>query len=352
MTSGADFALRPLEASDGPAIDALIRGEAQTTAMALTTQYRHDVVAAMSAQHPAMFGVVATTAGGTEIVGMATAFVDEVQLGDRTLPCAHLENLKVRHDVRRRGLGRRLAEWRIAEARRRFGGDGVIAAGIDATNEASLATARRWATQVSGPLRVVIGRVSPRAPARSGIVVRPLEDGDVEAVVTGVNAFYSGYGLYPPQTPSSLVAAHGETALGFPIRQYRVAVRPDGTIVAGASVTERFRIMTDHIERVPVPLALLSKVFSILPPDRMIRSIELSLAWYARDRAAAGRHLWDAIRHEWRDRATHVTGIADPRGSLGDVFVVGRSFGPRVALMVAIQAPITLDESRPIYLWR
>lgn len=347
-----DFALRPLEASDGPAIDALIRGEAQTTAMALTTHYGHDVVAAMVAQHPDMFGVVATTPDGNEIVGMATAFIDEVQLGDGTFPCAHLENLKVRHDVRRRGLGRRLAEWRIAEARRRFGGDGVISAGIDATNEASLATARRWASQVSGPLRIVIGRVSSRAPARSPIVVRPLENDDVEEVVAGVNAFYSGYALYPPQTPSSLAAAHARTALGFPIRQYRVAVRPDGTIVAGASVTERFRIMTDHIERVPVPLALLSRVFSILPADRVIRSIELSLAWHAPGHAAAGRHLWDAIRHEWRDPATHVAGIADPRGSLGDVFVVGRSLGPRVALMVAIQAPVPLDESRPIYLWR
>ncbi|HET9458321.1 MAG TPA: GNAT family N-acetyltransferase [Candidatus Limnocylindrales bacterium] len=352
MTSGADFALRPLQASDGPAIDALIRGEAQTTAMAMSTHYGHDVVAAMAAQHPTMFGVVATTSDGDEIVGMATAFIDEVQLGDRTLPCAHLENLKVRHDVRRRGLGRRLAEWRIAEARRRFGGEGVIAAGIDATNEASLATARRWATDVDGPLRVVIGRVSSRAPARSTIIVRPLEDRDVEAVVAGANAFYSGYSLYPPQTPGSLASAHAQTALGLPIRQYRVAVRPDGTIVAGASVTERFRIMTDHIERVPIPLALLSKVFSILPPDRVIRSIELSLAWHAPGHAAAGRHLWDAIRHEWRDRATHVTGIADPRGSLGDLFVVGRSFGPRVALMVAIQAPVPLDESRPIYLWR
>jgi hypothetical protein len=38
----ADFTLRPMEPSDGPGIDALMRNEAQTTAMSITTHYRHD----------------------------------------------------------------------------------------------------------------------------------------------------------------------------------------------------------------------------------------------------------------------------------------------------------------------
>jgi predicted N-acetyltransferase YhbS len=212
-----EFTLRPLEPTDGPAIDTLLRSEAQTTALALTTTYRHDPYASLLAQHPTLFGVVATAPGIDGLVGMATAFTDEVRIGESTHPSAHLENLKVRHDVRRQGLGRRLAEWRIAEARRRFGEDGVIQTGVDVTNAASLATAAGWATQVLGPVRVIIGRMTRSAP-RGGLRVRPLENRDVEAVVDGVNAFHASYNLYPPQTAERLLASLAPTALGAPLR--------------------------------------------------------------------------------------------------------------------------------------
>ena len=76
------------------------------------------------------------------------------------------------------------------------------------------------------------------------------------------------------------------------------------------------------------------------------------LAWYSPGHAAAGRQLWDAIRYEWRDRATNVVFLADPRGSLIDVFHVGRSMTPRLQLMVPVQSPVPLDEDRPVYMWR
>ncbi len=129
----ADFILRPMEPSDGPAIDLLMRTEAQTTSMSMTTHYRHDVYQALLAQHPTLYGVVAEAPGHTGIVGMATAFTDEVSIGGRVMPSAHLENLKVHHDVRRQGLGSRLAAWRIDEAQRRFGGEGVITTGVEIT---------------------------------------------------------------------------------------------------------------------------------------------------------------------------------------------------------------------------
>jgi predicted N-acetyltransferase YhbS len=145
------FSLRPMEASDGPAVDALMREEGRTTAVSMSTHYRRDVIEAFQAQHPTSFGVVAVGPGSPALVGMATAFVDEVTIGGRIVACAHLENLKVRHDARRQGLGTRLAEWRIEEARRRFGGDGVIATMIDSTNTASLATAARWSADSTRP---------------------------------------------------------------------------------------------------------------------------------------------------------------------------------------------------------
>jgi GNAT superfamily N-acetyltransferase len=348
----ADFNLRPMEPSDGPGIDALMRNEAQTTAMSITTHYSHEIYQSLLAQHPDLYGVVATSPTSDGLVGMATAFIDEATVGGRAYPTARLENLKVRHDVRRRGLGRQLAEWRIQEARRRFGGEGIIVTMIEGTNTASLATARGWQTQLLGPLRIVIARTSKRPPKAEGARIRALVDGDVEAVVDGVNAYYDGYDLFPRQTSARLTAHLAPTSLGEPIRHYRVAVGDDGAIVAGAAITERFKLMTDHMDNLPRPLELIGKVTSILPADRMIRSIDVSLAWFAPGHATAGRRLWDAIRYEWRDHATHAGFPADPRGSLVEVFHVGPTLAPRLQLMMPVQSPVRLDPKRPVYTWR
>lgn len=348
----SEFSLRPMEPSDGPAIDELMRNEAQTTAFALSTRYQVDIHEALLAQHPSLYGVVATAAGTDGLVGVATAFIDEVAIGGRLYPSALLENLKVRHDVRRQGLGARLAAWRIDEARRRFGGEGVIVTSVEASNAASLATAHRWSTQLLGPVRIVIARVSAKAPRTDRVNVRAPTENEIPQVVEAVNAFHEGYDLFPRQTPARFAATLSATVGGDRFRHYRVAVAGDGTILAGAAVTERFRLMTDHIERIPRPLHLVSAVVPILPRDRTIRSIELSLAWHAPGRTDAGRSLWDAVRYEWRDHATHATGEADPRSSLMEMFHVGFTFAPRVQLMIPIHSPVPVDETRLVYVWR
>jgi len=347
-----DFTLRPMEPTDGPAIDALMREEAQTTRVSMTTHYSHDIYQAFLAQHPTLFGVVAVAPGVAGIIGMATAFVDEVMIGGQTFQCAHLENLKVRHDARRQGLGARLAAWRIEEAERRSGGDVVIAAGVEGSNVASLATASRWSTQVLGPVRIVIARATSKAPSSRGLEIRPLVEADIGSVVEALETFYSGYDFVPRHTPAGFAGALAPTRLGGPIRQYRVAVGSDGTLVAGASVTERFKLMTDHIDSMPWPLALVGRLSGIVPPDRIIRSIEVGLAWHAPGRVDALRGLWDAIRYEWRDRATNVVGLADPRGTLLEAFHVGRTLVPRVELMAPVRSPVRLDERRLLYMWR
>jgi GNAT superfamily N-acetyltransferase len=347
-----DFTLRPLTESDGPALDAILRTEAPTTAMALSTRYRHDVYQSLLAQHPTFFGVVAETPELAGLAGMATAFGAELMVDDSVVPVIFLENLKVHHEVRRRGLGRRLAEWRIAEGRRRYGQDVLVSTGIDETNAASIATARHWATQVLGPIQVVIARSTRKAPRIDGLHVRPLEERDVEAVVDATKAFYAGVELFPHQTPEQLAALLAPTAIGVPIRRYRVVETRDGSLVGGACVTERFELAEDQIERIPPVLSVLVTVLRLVPPDRIVRSAEVTLAWHAPGRLDAGRLLWDAIRYEWSDRATHIAGNADARGPLAGMFRADRTPGPRVRLVAPIYSPTPIDESRPVYLAR
>ncbi len=347
-----DFAVRPMKPTDGPAIDDLMRTEAQSTAVSLTTHYLHDVYEALLAQHPTLFGVVAEVPGINGLVGVATAFLDEMMVGGHIYPAVHLENLKVHHAYRRRGLGTSLAKERIDEARRLSGPDTIVTAGVEASNTASLATARGWSTQVLGPVRIVVGRTSTKAPELRDVEIRPLADTDIGPLVEALSAFYADHDMVPRQTPAGVAASLNPTRLGFPIRAYRVATDRDGTLVAGAGITERYKLMADHIDAMPLPVALLGRVTGLLPADRFIRSIELSLAWHARGRVDALRHLWDAIRFEWRDRATNIVALADPRGSLIDAFPVGRTFAPRIELMAPVQSPILLDPNRLLYMWR
>ena len=347
----ADFTLRPMEPTDGPAIDALMRHEAQTTSVGMTTHYRHDVYDAFLAQHPTLFGVVAEEPGSDGLVGMATAFIDEVTVGGRVFPTAHLENLKVRHDARRQGLGARLAAWRIEEADRRFGGEGIVTAGIEATNTASLATARRWSTQLLGPVRLVIGSTRSKPPPdaawRSGR----------SPMTTSTPCSTDSTRSTPATTscrgrPGLVHRALAVTGLGEPIRAYRIAVAGDGSPIAGAEITERFKLMTDHLDSVPLPIAILGRITGLIPADRIIRSVEIGLAWHVPGRVDAARAVWEAIRFEWRDRATTVVGLADPRGSLIEAFHVGRTPAPRVELMAPVRSPVPLDPDRLCYLWR
>lgn len=348
-----EFSLRPFEPGDGPAIGALLAAEAATTAVGMTTRYHHDVYASLLVQHPDVIGVVATAPGYQGIVGMATAFLDEVRVEGRVFPRAQLENLKVRHDVRRLGLGRQLAAWRIAEARRRFGGPGVVMAGIEGTNAASLATARSWASQILGPLRIVIGPTQRGGPRVADVRVREIDDGDVEEVVAGSEAFHADTNLYPRLTPDLLRRWLAPVDPGGRVRQYRVAASPTGSILAGALVVQRFELMVDEIEHLPTPLAVLSRILPLLPPDGVIRTAEVMLAWHAPGQLEAGRNLWNQIRHEWHDRATHVAAVVDPKSPAAEMCRVSPlTLGPRLKLMVPVDSPIPLSESKPVVMIR
>src|SRR6185295_3750903 len=165
------------------------------------------IIEEFEAQHPTSFGVVAVAPGSPGLAGMATAFVDEVTIDGRVVPCAHLENLKVRHDLRRQGLGSRLADWRIVEARRRFGGEGVIMTMIDSTNTASLATAAKWSSQVLGPVRIVIARTATRMRPMRGLRFRAPADDEIGTLLDAIGTFYADHDLVPRLTPDGFVAA-------------------------------------------------------------------------------------------------------------------------------------------------
>ena len=144
-----EFTLRPMEPADGPAIDALMRHEAQTTkTVSMTTHYRYDVHEALLAQHPSLFGVVAVRAAGDPaIAGIATAFLDEVMIGGQAHPAALPRQPQGPRRRASAGAGsppRGMADRRSRAAVRWRGRDHGRRS--KPSNTASLATANHWAT--------------------------------------------------------------------------------------------------------------------------------------------------------------------------------------------------------------
>ena len=346
------YSLRRMAPTDGPAMDALLRAEPPTQAFRLTTRYRVDVYQALLAQHPEVIGVVAESEARDGLVGMATAFFGQVRSDDRAWPSAFLENLKVHHESRRQGIGGALAAWRIDEASRRFDGDGLILTGVESSNVASLATAARWATQVLGPLRIVIGRTTSRPPRAQGLDIRPPTAAELEMVVVASDRYHEDHALHPAVTAEGLAPTLAPTAPDLATRGYRIVVAPGGRIVAGAAINERFVLMEDHLEHVPLPMRVIGRLTGLLPADGIIRSLDVSLGWHAPDRLDAAVALWDAIRWEWRGRCTNVNAVVDPRTTLAQAFTPARGPGPRPELMVPVRSPVPIDADRPLDLWR
>ena len=243
--------------------------------------------------------------------------------------------------MRRQGLGRKLAEWRIAEARRRFGGEGVIVAGVEATNTGSLATARKWAGQIMGPLRIAIAPTTRRR-RRSGSSPHPRDRGRRHrGRRRGVKRVQRRRKPVSPDDAATACASSSRPS----IRAVRfvstgVAVTPAGDIVAGVVVVQRFELMTDQIDRLPTPLALLNKVVHLVPADGVIRTGR-GLPAVVRAGTAQGGAAplgGDPPRMAWPGDRTRHRGRPEERAA--EMCRVGRLVSrPRLRLMVPISEP-------------
>jgi len=110
--------------------------------------------------------------------------------------------------------------------------------------------------------------------------------------------------------------------------------------------------MVDQLGSLPLPVSIIGRLTGMVPPDRVIRSIEVGGLWHAPGHVAEGRRLWEAIRYEWRDRTTNIAAQADPRGPLPAVIGGGMSLAPRIQIMIPVHSSTALREDRPVYLWR
>ena len=175
------FSLRPLGATDGPAIAELGEQTPDTGAVAFHSRFLHDPIACLLALRPTTVGVVAEAPDGDGIAGFGLMSFGEFQYAGAVRPYAYLYSLSVHPRYRRQGLASQIGSWRVEVARQHFGEDGVIAAAIQSGNIGSLAVAETWSRQRVDRSQAVVAKTRSKPPEpRSGLHVRPAYPADLE----------------------------------------------------------------------------------------------------------------------------------------------------------------------------
>lgn len=338
------FTLRAARPEDSAAIAGLVtEGDG-----ALTTHFVCDPFTAITAgTEDRTVAVVAECPGEARLAGMATVRFGRVQFNDRVLPLAGLDGLKVREEYRRQGLGRQLAEWRIAQAQREYGDECLIITGMVRDNHASRAVARRWCREFIEPVHVVVRSTRaapPRPPAT--LRVREVEPADYEAFAARRDRSYQSYHLQKPIDPESIANCLGLWINGQPIYRLYMAVDRAGNLLAGARLRLRGLFMKDVLAAPPLPLRLLNRVAHVFPEDYQIREINVDNVWYAEGHAQAARHLWESLRWHGHAFGSTLTLSLDPRDPLLALLQVRPWHGPRVEIALALHGPIASDRKR------
>jgi ribosomal protein S18 acetylase RimI-like enzyme len=341
-----EWVLRPMAPTDGPGLAELFAQTPDAGQIGFTARFKLDPYAGLAALHDELAGVVAVLPATRRIVGLGLVDLGTRQIEGAPRPTALLHTLKVHPDYRQRGIAGELAAWRVAHARRHLGEDAVILAQIQQNNTGSERTARRWARQTVGQLTTALVRPSERQPRpRPGLTLRPALPGELAAFAAAQQDFYRDYNIYHPQTADTLATWRARTPLATPIREIVVATDAAGTVLAGAEVTERGRVRSLEVGRLPTAITLVNRAIRLLPADGVVDEVVVSGLWFRPGQLATARALWAWLRWAWRERGSLLRIDYDPRGPLPGVLQLPPWLPTARSTFVA-QSPVPLDPAR------
>lgn len=342
-----EISLRAFQSSDNAAVIQLIADSPDTGAITFKPIYKASLSDIFSASRCEWEAVVAEHAG--KIVGFAVVAFNLMQIQDETRPTAYFFSLVAHPDYRRKGVASSLAAWRLNRAREKLGKDAVIYAYIQKGNTGSIRTAQHWSNQFIGNIHTLPVKMTVNAPMPNrSITIRPAQTGEFGQLTDKLNAFYAAYNFYVRETEDTLSHWHDHTLLDCAIHAYWVAVNAQGEIVAGIGTSNQLIYSELHVDRLPTFLKVLNLGLKIIPPDGVVRNIDVEKAWYAPRQQDAARSLWNVLRYECRQMGTAFLVTYDPRSSLKAIYT-RPGWSPKAQASIAAYAPFTIAPDRPIY---
>jgi len=346
--SADKFTLREIQPSDGDQLAKLITEFEDD----LTTHFQVDPYQAIVfGTENRTTGVVVEAPGVDGFIGMGTVRFSTIQFNDEILPHAFLDGLKVRKEFRGKGLGYKIANWRIQKAREEFGEQCVIGTGMLYSNHASHAVAQKWCREfVESAFQALFIPTRARAPkSPAGVDFREIEPRDYQEFSDKQNKFYSPYNLYSPGSPETIVHALGVTIQGRRPYRFFAVVDANGNLLAGAQTWARGLLKFDKINHLPKAILLLNKFAHLLPADLTIRDIAVNGLWYEAGQERAAQYLWEALRWVGKNQGTALTAGYDFRDPAAKLVPLKPWYQPRPQITVAIHAPTSLNRDQLLF---
>jgi N-acetylglutamate synthase-like GNAT family acetyltransferase len=272
------------------------------------------------------------------IAGAAALNVGTCRFEGEDARYAVMDALKVHPDYRRRGIAGRLTDRRLERARQLGGDEVVIVAYIQVGNTASLANARRWATQVGGRLVVApvpMRRRPPRAVA--GLTVRPAAEAELDQIAAALGSHYADHDFARHWDAPRLAEWLATSPFPDPVNHYLVVTDHSGRLLAGLGLHEEGRLTSVVVSYLPLQLRAANTLLRIVPPDRRMRNLVADKAWFAPGQLAAARYLWEMTRWEWRAAGTSLLLTHDPRSPVHQI-VAPRPWLPTTSTTIAVRS--------------
>jgi len=338
--------LRPIIPHDGDAFAALLARSADAGAFQVSSRFRIPPWLALRALHGEFDGVVAEEPGVPGLVGCGLVRYMRANYEGQLRNIALLNTLVVDPAHRRKGLASALAEWRVAHAREKVGPDGVVYAGIQMGNVGSVKTAARWAKETAANVVGVFPTPPRRTRPRKGM--REATAADYEQFSQRLNERFGDYAFFPPETAEHFASFLAESPVDVPYRFAYVVEDAKGDLLAGLVVTELAKVRTTLMVRMPTPMRIMNLLIPIVPRDGHMREASISRFWFRPGAEQAALQLWEALRWEWRERASTFMLWTDPRAPLAGL-MKPPPFMPKSTGSLVIDAPIPLAEGRLVY---
>lgn len=344
----AKIVIRPMQSGDGPALAALYAGSPDTGAITLKTHYLIDPLIDLTASYTDFLGVVAVE----EQVGLVGAgFIHSAprRVAGTIRPCVVLSGLVVHPAFRGQGIATQLAQWRVAQARQRWGPDVILLAGVQHNNTRSLAVAHRWMNTVAGTFGSVMVRPRRRPPElHPGWQVRPATMAEWPELADNLARFYADYEYTPTFSAESLQTWLRYAPTGQPLRTIYVVADSSGELLAGCSVSQSYRVRELHIDRLPTSMQFANRLLHVVPTDGVMHPISLSHLWHRPGRADALHDLWHTIAWREREQANALVTYYDPRSQLPTILGLSRWL-PKGRLTLVTWQDQPSDPSRLIF---
>jgi GNAT superfamily N-acetyltransferase len=312
-----ELQIRPIEAADNEQLYRFLASYADGGAFKFQVIPKtQDVLGAYQARNPRNIGMIAYL--GQQPVGMLWAVPQsDVSYREKTnLTGVLLNSLAVHPNHRQQGVASSLVRETETFLRSRFEGRELLFYGyIQARNKPSQAVGQKFeATFTDNYTLLTSVKTLPKRPALdSRFVVEQISPPDFLAAAEGYNACYaSEVHKHPVQTvtpqtfvdflkPSNVGGLEAIYTRYYVIKKIRQnQTPPDATQeskpLAGLGVIDIFKLFDLKLLKAPKIFYAANKLLKIVPPDGIVRSKEIKLAWCNPTDWAAGRVLFEQVR--------------------------------------------------------